>query len=99
MRSLSSPGCTRVRVKREVEQAILDVAKPTQEETGCLAYGAFRSVRDPRLFFIHSRWIDNDAFEKHAKLPHTVHFVERVEQIIDHELDVNRTSSILSQQE
>jgi quinol monooxygenase YgiN len=82
--------------EKEVELVILDVAKPTQQEPGCLAYGAFRSVRDPRLFFIYRRWTDQASFDRHAELPHTLRFLERVQPLIDHELDVNRTISILS---
>jgi quinol monooxygenase YgiN len=49
---------------------------------------------DPRLFYIHSRWTDEAAFENHAGLPHTVRFLERVEPLIDHPLDVTRTELI-----
>jgi len=51
---------------------------------------AFRSIRDPWLFYIHSRWVDVAAFEKHADLAHTVEFLKRVEPLIDHPLDVTR---------
>jgi quinol monooxygenase YgiN len=54
----------------------------------------FRSIRDPRLFDIHSAWKDEAAFEIHAGLPHTVRFLERVQPLIDHPLDVNRTERI-----
>src|SRR3989442_13231275 len=50
-----------------------------------------RSTRDPRLFYIHSRWVDEAAFDHHAGLPHTVRFIERVQALIDHPLDVTRT--------
>jgi quinol monooxygenase YgiN len=77
-----------------VADALLDVAAPSREEPGCLGIHAFRSIRDPRLFFIHSRWKDEGAFERHAALPHTVRFVERVESLIDHPLDVTRAEQI-----
>ena len=48
----------------------------------------FRSTREPRLFYIHSRWVDEAAFDKHSGLPHTVEFLERAEALIDHPLDV-----------
>jgi quinol monooxygenase YgiN len=73
-----------------VEEALQDVIGPTREEPGCLGIQAFRSVDDPRLFYIHSRWTDEAAFDKHANLPHTVQFIERVEPLIDHPLDVTR---------
>ena len=67
---------------------------PTREEPGCLSVHAFRSIRDPQRFYIHSRWKDVEAFEHHASLPHTVRLLERVEPLIDHPLDVNRTEQI-----
>lgn len=63
-------------------------------EPGCLAIGAYHSTRDPRLFWIHSRWTDEAAFEVHAKLPRTDRFVERAEQLIDHPFDVTRSLAI-----
>jgi quinol monooxygenase YgiN len=78
----------------EVAEALNDVIVPTREEPGCLAIHAFRSVRDPQLFYIHSRWKDEEAFDLHATLPHTVRFVERVEALIDHALEVTRAEMI-----
>jgi len=59
-------------------------------EPGCVMIDAYRSTRDPRLFYIHSRWADEAAFEVHATLPNTFQFLERVRPLIDHELDVTR---------
>jgi quinol monooxygenase YgiN len=73
-----------------VEAALRDVIGPTRKEPGCLAIEAYRSTRDPRLFYIHSRWIDEAAFEIHAGLAHTVRFIERVRTLIDHDLDITR---------
>ena len=61
-----------------------------RDEPGCLAIQAYRSVRDPRLFWIHSRWTDEAAFEVHAELPRTVQFVARMEALIDHPFDATR---------
>ena len=77
-----------------VAQALLDVLVPSREEPGCLSIHAFRSIRDPQLFYIHSRWKNEPAFENHAGLPHTVRFLERVEPLIDHPLDVTRAERI-----
>ena len=77
-----------------VADALRDTVAPSSEEPGCLSIHAFRSIRDPRLFYIHSRWRDEAAFEHHAGLPHTVRFVERVQPLIDHPLDVTRTERI-----
>jgi quinol monooxygenase YgiN len=77
-----------------VAEALLDILAPSREEPGCLSIHAFRSIRDPQLFYIHSRWKDEAAFEYHAGLPHTVRFLERVEPLIDHPLDVTRAERI-----
>ena len=77
-----------------VAEALLDVLAPSREELGCLSIHALRSIRDPQLFYIHSRWKDEAAFEQHATLPHTVRFVECVAPLIDHALDVTRAERI-----
>ena len=77
-----------------VTEALRDVLAPSHEEPGCLGIQAFRSIRDPQLFYIHSRWTDEAAFESHAGMPHTVRFIERVTPLIDHPLDVNRVHTI-----
>ena len=74
--------------QNEVRQAMFEVQGPTRHETGCLGYGAFRSVRDPDEFYIHSRWTDLAAFQRHAELPHTTRFVETVEPLLDHPFKV-----------
>ena len=74
-----------------VADALANVLGPTRQEAGCLGIQTFRSIRDPRLFYIHSRWASEEAFETHATLPHTVRFIERVQALIDHSLDVTRT--------
>ena len=55
----------------------------------------FAGTRDTRLFYIHSRWVDEDAFELRAGLPHTVQFLELVQPLIDHPLDITRATVIV----
>jgi quinol monooxygenase YgiN len=75
-----------------VEDALRNVIPPSREEPGCLSLHAFRSTRDPQLFYIHSRWVNEAAFDIHAGLPHTVQFIEQVQLLIDHPLDVTRAT-------
>jgi len=74
-----------------VEEALREVTGPSREEVGCLSFHTFRSVRDRRLFYIHSRWVDEAAFQVHAELPHTVRFLARVDPLLDQLRDVTRT--------
>jgi quinol monooxygenase YgiN len=78
-----------------VEQALREVVVPTREEGGCLGIHAFRSIRDPQLFYIHSRWRDEAAFDLHAGLPHTVRFIERVEPLLDHPVEAHRCEALV----
>src|ERR1700733_907349 len=80
--------------EQAVAEAVASTLGPTRAEAGCLSIQAFHSIRDPRLFYIHSRWTSEEAFETHASLPHTVSFLERVEPLIDHPLDVTRAHMI-----
>jgi quinol monooxygenase YgiN len=77
-----------------VEAALGEVVPPTRQESGCISLHTFRSTRDPQLFYLHSRWIDEAAFDHHAGLPHTVKFIETVQPLIDHELDITRAGLI-----
>lgn len=77
-----------------VEQALRDVIKPSREEPGCLSIQAFRSMRDRRLFYIHSRWVDAAAFQEHGRLPHTLRFLERVDGLLDQPREATRTEMI-----
>jgi quinol monooxygenase YgiN len=61
-----------------------------REEPGCLAIQAYRSIRDPRLFYIHSRSTDEAAFEIHAELSRTARFVKQMETLIDHPFEATR---------
>lgn len=76
------------------EETLRDVLGPSRDESGCLAINLFRSPTDPRLFYIHSRWTNEAAFDLHASLPHTERFTARIAPLIDHELEVKRTTLI-----
>jgi quinol monooxygenase YgiN len=77
--------------EQAVVQALQEVAGPSREEAGCLSFHTFRSVRDRRLFYIHSRWVDEAAFQRHADLEHTVRFLKRMDALLDEPRSVTRT--------
>ena len=77
-----------------VATAIREVIVPSRAEAGCVAIEAFRATRDSRLFYIHSRWIDEAAFEIHAGFQHTVQFLKRVRELVDHPVEVVRTKPL-----
>jgi quinol monooxygenase YgiN len=77
-----------------VEAAITKVVPRSRREPECLDIRAYRSRRDAAVFFIHSRWTDEAAFEAHARLPHTVEFLATVEPLLTHEVEVARLTQI-----
>ena len=80
--------------EQAVEEALREVLEPSREEPGCLDFHMFRSMRDPRLFYIHSRWVDEAAFQQHAVLAHTERFLKKVDALLDQPRDVSRTQMI-----
>jgi quinol monooxygenase YgiN len=84
----------RVDQEEAVAAAFREVTPFTRAEADCLSVAVYRSLRDPRLFYVHSRWPDEAAFERHAARPHTVRLIETVEPLLDHPLDVARTTEV-----
>lgn len=74
-----------------VAAELRDAVARVRKEPGCLGIEVYRSVRDSRLFFLHSRWVDESAFDKHVEQPETNQFVDSVQPLIDHPFDVTRT--------
>ena len=73
-------------------EALAKTLAGTRAEPGCLGIRAYRATRDACLFYIHSRWRDEAAFDRHATLPHTVQFLASMEAIVDQPREVSRTS-------
>jgi quinol monooxygenase YgiN len=78
-----------------VRAALTRVVTASRAEVGCVSIHAFQSGRDPQLFFIHSVWKDADAFDRHAKLPHTLEFIATVDELLDEPREVIRTRRIV----
>ena len=88
----------RFHARENCEESIVAALKEqvlkVRPEPGCLSIHAYGSTRDSPLFFIHSRWANEAAFDVHVGLPNTVAFVTRMEQLIDHPFDANRLVTI-----
>ena len=73
---------------------LLKVNEPSRAEPGCIAIEVFESLREPIEFAIHSVWVDEAAFERHAGLPHTVRFLQAAEELLTHAVQGLRTHQI-----
>ncbi len=78
----------------EFRAELLRVLDPTRAEIGCLAIHVFESLRGPIGFAIHSEWVDEAAFELHARLPHTVRFLEAAKSLLAHPVEGLRSREI-----
>ena len=78
----------------EFREELLRVVEPTRTEIGCLAIHVFESLRAPFAFAIHSEWVDEAAFELHARLPHTVQFLEAAKRLLTNGVNGLRTREI-----
>ena len=76
---------------QEFREELLRVNEPSRAEAGCLAIHVFESLREPFVFAIHSEWVDEAAFERHAELPHTVRFLKAAEEFLTHAVKGLRT--------
>jgi quinol monooxygenase YgiN len=76
------------------QEALRKVGPPTRAEPGCAGYPQFRSTQEPRLFHIHSLWIGKATFDHHGELPHALEFLDCVQPLINHSLDVVRAIMI-----
>jgi quinol monooxygenase YgiN len=77
-----------------VEGALREVLGRSREEQGCVKIHAFRGTRDRQVFYIHSQWRNEEAFETHAKLAHTQKFLETMEALIDQTPEIARTELV-----
>ena len=78
----------------EFREELLRVNEPSRAEIGCLGIYVFESLKGPFAFAIHSEWVDEEAFELHARLPHTVRFLAAAEELLTHPVQGLRTRQI-----
>jgi quinol monooxygenase YgiN len=78
----------------EVREELRRVIEPTRAEPGCVRIHFYESIREPLIFFIHSEWTDEAAFDAHVEMPHTRRFVSAVEPLITDPVRAVRTKEV-----
>jgi quinol monooxygenase YgiN len=56
--------------EKELEQALLDVAKPTRAQPGSVAFSLHRSIEDPAVFIGLERWASKEEHNRHLQGAH-----------------------------
>ena len=70
------------------------VLEPTRAEPGCVRIHLYESTREPLVYVIHSEWIDEQAFDAHAAMPHMKRFLGLINELIANPLQAVRTRQI-----
>jgi quinol monooxygenase YgiN len=78
----------------QLRDALHEIAAPTRAEPGCLLYRVYESTSGPQVFYIHSQWMDDSAFDAHAARPHTQRFLSVVESLLTHPVAAVRTKVV-----
>ncbi len=78
----------------QLRDELMRVVEPTRAEPGCVRIHLYESSRGPLVYYIHSEWIDEAAFDEHVELPHTQRFIGAVGDLITQPLQGVRTKQI-----
>jgi quinol monooxygenase YgiN len=68
--------------------------EPTRAEPGCICIHLYEAVRAPLVFYIHSEWMDEAAFDAHPQLPHMTRFLGLVGELTTDPVKGIRTRQI-----
>lgn len=79
---------------RQLRDELMLILEPTRAEPGCVRIHLYESTREPLVYFIHSEWIDEPAFDAHIELPHTQRFAGLIDDLIVQPLKAVRTKQI-----
>lgn len=78
----------------EFREIFREAAAKSKAEANCVGLEIFETISEPKEFAIHSAWASMEAFEEHAEMPHTQHFIEIGEKLLTHPIKVMRLNRI-----
>ena len=68
--------------REEARQLVLEMAKATQAEAGCLAYQFYADLSDPNTFFIFEEWESEEALNRHFQTEHMKNLQQQMPKIL-----------------
>ena len=55
---------------------------PSRNEKGCIQYNLFQSAQNKNLFILHEKWLNQDAFDLHFKMPYMIEVSKNLKDIL-----------------
>ena len=80
--------------EQQLREELKSLLEPTRAEPGCIRIHLYEALRDPLVFYIHSEWVDEAAFDAHPELPHMTRFLSLVKELVTHPVKGLRTREI-----
>jgi quinol monooxygenase YgiN len=76
--------------REEARQLVLQMAKATQAEAGCLIYQFYADLVDPNTFFIFEEWESDEALNRHFQTEHMKNFQQQAPKLLAGAFNVKR---------
>lgn len=73
-----------------VQEALLGLIAPTQEEAGCINYDLHVSEEDTRQFVFYENWMSESHLEGHANSAHLRAFRKMAGEILDGPIEITK---------
>lgn len=80
--------------EQQLRAELKSLLEPTRAEPGCIRIHLYEALREPLVFYIHSEWVDEVAFDAHRKLPHMTRFLGLAGGLVTHPVKGIRTKQI-----
>jgi quinol monooxygenase YgiN len=78
----------------QLREELVLILKPTRAESGCIDIHLFEEASASGTFIIHSKWVDEAAFDAHPQLPYMKRFLSLVGELITNPVNAIRTRQI-----
>jgi quinol monooxygenase YgiN len=79
---------------QQLLEELTRVIPPSRVEPGCVRINLCQTTHEPLACYNHSEWVDEKAFENHAQLPHTKHFLSQLPDLMANPFLTTRTTQI-----
>lgn len=71
----------------ELRDSLLALVKPTHSEEGCITYSVYEEENGS--LFLHEVWRSQEDLDKHLKKAYLIHFVSKIDSLLDGKNDAH----------